>query len=123
MKTQIRQDTCLELEEYIQESLKWCGFLPNEGFGAGGDVGPYKQSERKAAGLYKKYAQQLLDADKAYYAFDTPEELDQMREDLKKAGVAAPQYNAISRMRMKKLHLPFCRRSGKKNSKWRPICN
>lgn len=88
-------------EEYIQESLKWCGFLPNEGYGVGGDVGPYKQSERKESGLYKKYAQQLLDADKAYYAFDTPEELDQMREDLKKAGVAAPQYNAISRMRMK----------------------
>lgn len=88
-------------EEYIKESLKWCGFLPNEGYGVGGDVGPYKQSERKEAGLYKKYVQQLLDADKAYYAFDTPEELDQMREDLKKAGVAAPQYNAISRMRMK----------------------
>ena len=88
-------------EEYIQESLKWCGFLPNEGHGVGGEVGPYKQSERKEAGLYKKYVQQLLDADKAYYAFDTPEELDQMREDLKKAGVAAPQYNAISRMRMK----------------------
>lgn len=88
-------------EAYIQEALKWCGILPNEGQGYGGDVGPYKQSERKEQDLYRKYAQQLLDEDKAYYAFDTPEELEQMREDLKKAGVAAPQYNAISRMRMK----------------------
>ncbi len=88
-------------EDYVQKSLKWCGILPNEGQGYGGDLGPYKQSERKEQGLYKKYAQQLIDEDKAYYAFDTPEELDQMREDLKKAGVAAPQYNAISRTRMK----------------------
>lgn len=88
-------------EEYIQESLNWCGILPDEGQGYGGDLGPYKQSERKEKGIYKKYAEQLIADDKAYYAFDTPEELDQMREDLKKAGVAAPQYNAISRMRMK----------------------
>lgn len=88
-------------EDYIQESLKWCGIIPDEGQGYGGDLGPYKQSERKEQDIYKKYAEQLLADDKAYYAFDTPEELDQMREDLKKAGVAAPQYNAISRMRMK----------------------
>ena len=88
-------------EGYIQEALKWCGIIPNEGQGYGGDLGPYKQSERKEQNLYRKYAQQLLDENKAYYAFDTPEELEQMREDLKKAGVAAPQYNAISRMRMK----------------------
>lgn len=88
-------------EDYVQEALKWCGILPDEGQGYGGDLGPYKQSERKELGLYKKYVQQLLDDDKAYYAFDTPDELDKMREDLKKAGVAAPQYNAVSRMRMK----------------------
>ena len=88
-------------EEYIVESLKWCGILPDEGLGFGGDFGPYRQSERKQSGIYKNYAEQLVQEDKAYYAFDTPQELEQMREDLKKAGVAAPQYNAISRQRMK----------------------
>lgn len=88
-------------EEYVQQSLKWCGIVPDEGHGYGGHFGPYKQSERKEQDLYKKYAEQLIADDKAYYAFDTPEELDKMREDLKKAGVAAPQYNAISRSRMK----------------------
>jgi len=88
-------------EEYIAESLKWCGILPNEGQGYGGEYGPYRQSERKEKDIYRKYAQQLVDEGKAYYAFDTPEELEQMREDLKKAGVAAPQYNAITRGRMK----------------------
>lgn len=88
-------------EDYIREALQWCGILPNEGQGYGGDYGPYRQSERKELGYYRKYAEQLVKEDKAYYAFDTPEELDQMREDLKKAGVAAPQYNAINRGRMK----------------------
>jgi glutamyl-tRNA synthetase len=87
-------------EAYIQESLKWCGILPDEGQGFGGNYGPYKQSERKEQDIYRKYAEQLIAEDKAYYAFDTPEELDKMREDLKKAGVAAPQYNAITRSRM-----------------------
>lgn len=87
-------------EAYIQESLKWCGILPDEGQGFGGDFGPYKQSERKEQDIYRKYAEQLIAEDKAYYAFDTPEDLDKMREDLKKAGVAAPQYNAITRSRM-----------------------
>jgi glutamyl-tRNA synthetase len=88
-------------EEYIAQSLKWCGITPDEGYGFGGDLGPYKQSERKEQDLYRKYADQLIAEDKAYYAFDTPEELDQMRENLKKAGVAAPQYNAITRGTMK----------------------
>lgn len=88
-------------EAYIKESLEWCGIIPDEGQGFGGEYGPYKQSERKAADIYRKYAEQLVNDDKAYYAFDTPEELEQMREDLKKAGVAAPQYNSITRGRMK----------------------
>lgn len=88
-------------EDYIVESLKWCGILPDEGQGFDGEYGPYRQSERKKSGIYKKYAEQLVKEDKAYYAFDTTQELDQMREDLKNAGVAAPQYNAISRQRMK----------------------
>ena len=88
-------------EDYIVESLKWCGLNVDEGVGAAGDFGPYRQSERKEAGIYKKYVDQLIDDGHAYYAFDTPEELEQMRENLKKAGVAAPQYNANSRNSMK----------------------
>jgi glutamyl-tRNA synthetase len=88
-------------EKYIIESLKWCNLIPDEGVEFGGDFGPYRQSERKETGLYKKYADQLVESGYAYYAFDTPEELEQMRENLKKAGVAAPQYNAVTRNSMK----------------------
>ncbi|NBG65035.1 glutamate--tRNA ligase [Acidiluteibacter ferrifornacis] len=88
-------------EEFIVESLKWCGLVPDEGHGFGGDFGPYKQSERKEQDIYRKYAEQLIETGHAYYAFDTPEELDQMRENLKAAGVAAPQYNHITRTTMK----------------------
>ncbi|MCB0400746.1 MAG: glutamate--tRNA ligase [Flavobacteriales bacterium] len=88
-------------EDYILESLNWCGLTPDEGVGVGGEYGPYRQSERKEAGVYKQYVDQLIEAGYAYYAFDTPEELDQMRENLKAAGVAAPQYNANSRNSMK----------------------
>ena len=86
-------------EAYIHEALTWCGISPDEGVDAGGAYAPYRQSERRD--LYAQYAQQLLDAGHAYYAFDTPEELDAMRERLKEARVAQPQYNAISRMSMK----------------------
>ena len=86
-------------EEYIQEALAWCGIRPDEGVGAGGEYAPYRQSERQAS--YRQYAQQLIDAGHAYYAFDSPEELDAMRERLKEARMAQPQYNAISRMTMK----------------------
>lgn len=65
-------------EQYIIDSLKWFGLIPDEGPGFGGDFGPYRQSERKA--LYKTYVYQLIDEGKAYYAFDTPEELDTFRE-------------------------------------------
>ncbi|PCI97119.1 MAG: glutamate--tRNA ligase [Flavobacteriales bacterium] len=87
-------------EEYILEALKWCGITPTEGVGVGGDFGPYRQSERKAEGTYKKYVDQLLEAGKAYYAFDTPEELDEMRERLKAAGGHSQQYDAASRKSM-----------------------
>ncbi len=66
-------------EEYIAESLKWCGLNPEEGPGIGGDFGPYRQSERKD--LYKKYADQLVATGWAYYAFDTPEEIDVLRRE------------------------------------------
>lgn len=86
-------------EEYILEALNWCGITPDEGQGVGGEYGPYRQSERKA--MYFDYAKQLVDAGHAYYAFDTSEELDAMRERLKAAKVAAPQYNAVTRSSMK----------------------
>ena len=65
-------------EEYIIESLKWCGLVPDEGVGFGGDFGPYRQSERKP--IYKKYADQLIENGNAYYSFDTAEELDELRK-------------------------------------------
>ncbi len=86
-------------EKYILESLKWCGFEPDESPEKGGAYGPYRQSERKH--IYKDYAQKLVDEGNAYYAFDTPEELDEMRERLKAARVASPQYNSITRMQMR----------------------
>jgi glutamyl-tRNA synthetase len=86
-------------EDYILESLKWCGIIPNEGFGIGGEYGPYRQSERKD--IYRKYADQLIESGHAYYAFDSAEELEQMRERLVKEGAADRQYNAISRMTMR----------------------
>ena len=71
-------------EDYIQEALEWCGLIPDEGPRQGGAFGPYRQSERKEQ--YKKYALQLLETDKAYYAFDTPEELDAIRRDYESRG-------------------------------------
>jgi glutamyl-tRNA synthetase len=85
-------------EEYIVEALEWCGLKLDEGPHVGGDYGPYRQSERKS--LYREYANQLVRDGYAYYAFDTPEELDEMRERLKAAKVAVPQYNAVTRSTM-----------------------
>lgn len=65
-------------EEYIIESLKWCGLVPDEGVGFGGECGPYRQSERKL--IYKKYADSLIESGNAYYSFDTAEELDELRK-------------------------------------------
>ncbi|MDX9882314.1 MAG: glutamate--tRNA ligase [Prolixibacteraceae bacterium] len=66
-------------EEYIIESLKWCGLVPDEGVGFGGPFGPYRQSERKA--IYRQYADQLIANGNAYYAFDSAEELDRLRRE------------------------------------------
>jgi len=71
-------------EEYIIESLKWCGLTPDEGPGFGGAVGPYRQSERKA--MYREYAEQLVRDGHAYYAFDTPEALTEKRKEFESAG-------------------------------------
>lgn len=81
-------------EDYIIESFKWLGIEFDEGVSFGGDKGPYRQSERRD--IYKKYVKQLLDAGKAYIAFDTPEELNAKREQ-----VANFQYDASTRMEMR----------------------
>ncbi|MDT0553622.1 glutamate--tRNA ligase [Urechidicola vernalis] len=65
-------------EQYIMDSLEWCGIAPDETVGINEKFGPYRQSERKE--IYKKYAQQLIDDGKAYYAFDSPEALDAERK-------------------------------------------
>lgn len=85
-------------EDYIKNSMSWCGIVPDEGPDQGGDFGPYRQSDRKD--LYKKYVDQLISEDKAYYAFDTPEELDNMREELKAAKANSLNYNSITRNNM-----------------------
>ena len=64
-------------EKYIMEALEWLGLVPDEGPNMGGSYGPYRQSERKE--LYKAYAMQLIESGHAYYAFDTPEELETQR--------------------------------------------
>ncbi|MDO8366036.1 MAG: glutamate--tRNA ligase [Saprospiraceae bacterium] len=65
-------------EDYIIESLRWVGLLPDEGVGFGGSDGPYRQSDRKE--IYKKYAHELVQRGHAYYAFDTPVELEALRQ-------------------------------------------
>ncbi|MEM9931007.1 MAG: glutamate--tRNA ligase [Bacteroidota bacterium] len=86
-------------EAYIIEALEWCGLKPDEGPGYGGEFGPYRQSERKH--LYADYAQQLIDNGKAYYAFDTPEELDARREVEKAAGNHSFRYDNGTRASMR----------------------
>ena len=81
-------------EEYIIESFKWLGIKFDEGVTFGGNYGPYRQSERRD--IYKKYVEQLLDAGKAYIAFDTPEEL-----EAKRAEIQNFQYDASTRMQMR----------------------
>lgn len=81
-------------EEYINESLKWLGIGIDEGVREGGEYGPYKQSERKE--IYREHVQQLLDNGKAYYAFDTPEELDNARKEIPNF-----QYDASTRLKMR----------------------
>lgn len=83
-------------EEYIVEALRWCGITPNEGQGFGdGPHGPYRQSERKEH--YRLYAEQLVQQGSAYYAFDTPEELEALRQRLKEEKSATQQYGPETR--------------------------
>jgi glutamyl-tRNA synthetase len=92
-------------EEYISQCLSWCGLEPDESPFIGGPYGPYRQSERKP--MYKGFAEQLIASGKAYYAFDTPEELEYMRNHLKSAENPSPQYDHKVRMQMRNsLSLP-----------------
>src|SRR6476620_589163 len=86
-------------EEYIFDCLKWCGLQPDESVLHGGPFAPYRQSERKD--IYKKYALQLVKEGKAYYAFDTPAELGEMREKFKTEANPSPQYNFLLREQMR----------------------
>lgn len=86
-------------EQYIFETLQWCGLEPDESVHHGGDFGPYRQSERK--NLYRKYAEELVQKGLAYYAFDTPEELDQMRIRLRTETNPTPQYDHSVRIQMR----------------------
>lgn len=81
-------------EAYILEAFRWLGIKFDEGVSFGGDCGPYRQSERRD--IYKKYVGQLLDAGKAYIAFDTPEELARKREEVQNF-----QYDAHTRLGMR----------------------
>ena len=81
-------------EDYILDSFHWLGIKFDEGVSFGGEHGPYRQSERRD--IYKKYVNQLLDAGKAYIAFDTPEELDAKRQEIENF-----QYDAHTRLQMR----------------------
>ncbi|KMQ71052.1 glutamate--tRNA ligase [Chryseobacterium koreense] len=85
-------------EDYIMESLEWCGIVPDESPKHGGKYGPYRQSERRA--IYDQYLAEILKTDYAYIAFDTPEELDEIRKEFEQNGDVFA-YNYITRNRLK----------------------
>lgn len=86
-------------EEYIYQCLKWTGLIPDESATHGGQYGPYRQSERKE--IYRQYAEQLVSDGYAYYAFDTPSELEHMRLNYKTEQNPSPQYDHRIREKMK----------------------
>lgn len=91
-------------EDYIMEALEWCGIVPDESPKHGGPYAPYRQSERRA--IYDKYIAQILETEHAYLAFDTPEELDEIRKEYEAKGDVF-SYNYITRNRLKNsLSLP-----------------
>jgi glutamyl-tRNA synthetase len=86
-------------EEYIIRALNWLGLTPDEGPVQNGPFAPYRQSERMA--IYRDYALMLIQEGKAYYAWDTPEDLEKMRQRLTDKGVPTPKYDAAVRGEMK----------------------
>jgi glutamyl-tRNA synthetase len=86
-------------EAYIRDSLRWLGIEPDEYPGTVGKFGPYRQSERKA--IYRQYAEQMVEQGKAYYAFDSTEELDRKREEAKASGEHAWKYDHRARLQMR----------------------
>lgn len=84
-------------EEYIMDSLEWCGIKIDEGIREGGKFAPYRQSDRKE--IYREYADLLVSKGHAYYAFDTPEQLESLRTEEEKQGNTFI-YNALSRSRL-----------------------
>jgi glutamyl-tRNA synthetase len=86
-------------EAYIFDTLAWCGIIPDESPLHGGPFAPYRQSERKAG--YRQYAEQLVKDGYAYYAFDTPADLEAMRVEFKTAENPSPQYNQPIREKMR----------------------
>lgn len=86
-------------EEYIFNTLTWCGLEPDESPTHGGPYAPYRQSERKEN--YRQYAEQLVKDGFAYYAFDTPVELEEMRNQFKTPENPSPQYNQLLREKMR----------------------
>lgn len=86
-------------EQYIIDCLDWCGLQPDEGPHTGGEFAPYRQSERK--NIYKEYAEKLVKSGYAYYAFDTPEEIEAMRERLKAEEKNTLHYDHHVRYRMR----------------------
>ncbi len=91
-------------EDYIIESLKWCGIEIDEGVGVGGPHAPYRQSERRE--IYLKYAHQLVDNGWAYYAFDTPAELDAIRKEYEERGETFAYNYAVREKLPTSLSLP-----------------
>ena len=103
-------------EKYIIDALNWCGLAPDESPVSPGDFGPYRQSERKQ--MYRQYADILIEKGFAYYAFDTPEDLENMRDLAKKAKMPNWQYNVISRTSMKNSLTLSADETEKIASKW-----
>ena len=86
-------------EAYIFDCLEWCGLAPDESARHGGSYGPYRQSERKE--IYRRYAEELIEKGYAYYAFDTPEELELMRKQNASPSNPNPQYDHTVRKKMR----------------------
>ena len=85
-------------ESYIKASLKWCNINWDEGPSIGGPYTPYRQSDRKD--IYKAHIENLLEKGHAYYAFDTPKELEEMRKKIEQEGTGNPQYDTTTRKYM-----------------------